>query len=60
MTNLTFNFSANGLDFGNYEGQNQTEAQENFAIDAGYKSWDYMVEQAEENGGNNVEVFEVI
>ena len=54
-----FNFSANGIDFGNYEGADQDAAQEAFAVDAGYKSWAAMVEQAEENGGNNVEVREV-
>ena len=55
----TFNFSANGIDFGNYSGADREAAQEAFAIDAGYKSWAYMIEQAEENGGNNVEVIEV-
>lgn len=57
----TFNFSANGIDFGNYSGADQDEAQENFARDAGYKSWAAMVEQAEEcsSGGNAVEVEEV-
>lgn len=35
----TFNFSANGLDFGNYSGETQEQAQEAFASDAGYKSW---------------------
>lgn len=52
----TYNFSANGLDFGNYEAASQADAQEIFAQDAGYKSWAAMVEQAEEFGGNNVEV----
>lgn len=51
-----FNFSANGLDFGSYEAASQEEAQEIFAQDAGYRSWAAMVEQAEEFGGNNVEV----
>ena len=57
----TFNFSANGIDFGNYQGRNQTEAQEAFATDSGYESWAAMVEQAEEfsSGGNTVEVEEV-
>ena len=57
----TFNFEANGVDFGNYQGRNQNEAQEAFATDAGYESWAAMVEQAEENSrdGNNVEVREI-
>jgi hypothetical protein len=52
----TFNFSANCIDFGNYEAASQEEAQEIFAQDAGYQSWAAMVEQAEEFGGNTVEV----
>ena len=55
----TFNFSANGIDFGDYQGATQEEAQEAFAADAGYLSWAYMVEQAEEFGGNTVEVREI-
>lgn len=55
----TFNFSANGFDFGNYEAASQEEAQELFARDASYQSWAAMVEQAEEFGGNTVEVKEV-
>jgi len=51
-----FNFSANGLDFGDYQAASQEEAQEIFAQDAGYKSWIAMIEQAEEFGGNTVEV----
>jgi hypothetical protein len=56
MNMHTYNFSANGLDFGNYKANSQADAQEIFAQDAGYKSWAEMVEQAEEFGGNNVEV----
>jgi hypothetical protein len=56
MNMNTYNFSANGLDFGNYEAASQEEAQEIFAQDASYRSWAAMVEQAEEFGGNNVEV----
>ena len=57
----TFNFSANGIDFGYYEGATQALAQESFATDAGYQSWAAMVEQAEEvGGGNSVEVREVL
>ena len=55
----TFNFSAGGLDFGEWEAPTKDQAQESFACDAGYKSWAAMVEQAEEFGGNNVEVCEV-
>jgi hypothetical protein len=57
----TYNFTANGIDFGNYIGSTQEDAQESFAIDAGYSSWKAMVEQAEEmsEGGNTVEVEEV-
>lgn len=55
----TFNFSANSIDFGSYAGDNQEQAQEAFAQDAGYTSWVAMVEQAEEFGGNTVEVREI-
>lgn len=54
----TFNFSANGIDFGNYSANSKEAAQEVFAQDAGYTSWAAMVEQAEEFGGNAVEVSE--
>ena len=56
----TYNFSAQGIDFGNYSGTNLAHAQDVFAQDAGYSSWAAMVEQAEEFGGNNVEVKEVL
>lgn len=57
----TFIFSANGIDFGNYSANTVEEAKELFAVDAGYRSWAAMVEQAEElsGGGNVVEVREV-
>lgn len=55
----TFNFSANGIVFGDYSGATQDEAQNVFACDAGYTSWAAMVEQAEEFGGNTVEVREL-
>jgi hypothetical protein len=55
----TFNFSAGGLDFGNWEATTQDQAQELFAIESGYKSWAAMVEMAQEFGGNNVEVIEL-
>ncbi len=56
----TFNFSANAVDFGNFEGADQAAAQEAFASDANYTSWAAMVEQAEEFGGNTVEIREVM
>ena len=55
----TFNFSANGLNFGDYQGSTQEEAQEAFAKDASYSSWSAMIEQAEEFGGNTVKVREI-
>jgi len=55
----TFNFSANGLDFGNWQGETLEAAQETFAGDAGYLSWAAMVEQAEESGGNSVKSIEL-
>jgi len=33
---MKFNFSANGIDFGDYEGDTQESAQDAFAKDAGY------------------------
>jgi hypothetical protein len=56
----TFNFSANGLDFGNYEGETVFHAKENFAQDAGYQSWAAMDAQADEFGGNTVEIHEIL
>jgi len=56
----TFNFSANAVDFGNFEGATQAEAQDKFAADAGYLSWADMCERAEEFGGNTVEIREVM
>lgn len=55
-TTTTFNFSANGINYGNFSASSQEEAQDKFAVAAGYASWAAMVEQAEEFGGNNVEV----
>lgn len=55
-----YNFSAGGIDFGTYEGETVRDAMEAFAIDAGYKSWQAMVDQAVElAGANNVEVREI-
>lgn len=56
----TFNFSANAIDFGNWEGETVNEAVDRFASDAGYMSWDAMVKQAEEFGGNSIEIREVL
>ncbi len=55
----SFNFSAAGLDFGVWAADTQAAAQEKFASDSGYQNWAAMVEQAEEFGGNNVEVHEL-
>ena len=55
-----FNFSANAVDFGTYEGCTLRDAMETFASDGGYRSWDAMVEQANDNGGNSVEIREVL
>lgn len=55
----TFNFSANAVDFGNFVAETQEAAQEAFAAAAGYSSWQSMCEQAEEFGGNNVEIREL-
>jgi hypothetical protein len=54
-----FNFSSNGLDFGEWIADTQEKAQNAFASDAGYKDWADMCERAEEFGGNSVEVKEV-
>ena len=56
---VTFNFSANAADFGNYSADTQARAQDLFARDAGYQSWADMVARAEEFGGNSVEIREV-
>jgi hypothetical protein len=58
--NVTFNFCANACDFGNFSGATQAAAQEAFADAAGYVSWAAMVAQAEETGGNSVEIREVL
>jgi hypothetical protein len=55
---MTYEFSANGIVFGDYSGETLAEAKEAFATDAGYTNWAAMIEQAEENGGNNVEIRE--
>lgn len=55
-----YNFSANGIDFGNYSGSTLRQATEAFAAEAGYTGWDAMVEQAKEYGGNSVEIRELL
>jgi hypothetical protein len=42
----TFNFEANGQDFGEWTAQTQELAQDAFASDAGYKNWGDMCERA--------------
>ena len=54
----TFNFSANAVDFGEWIASTQEQAQDAFAVDAGYRSWSDLCERAEEFGGNTVEVRE--
>jgi hypothetical protein len=63
----TYNFSVNYLDFGNYEvdfgnyeADTQAQAQELFAVDAGYKRWSAMCDHEEEFCGNTIEVREVL
>jgi hypothetical protein len=56
---LTFNFWANDLDFGNWSADSLDQAKEQFASDAGYRSWADMVDQANEFGGDTVEIAEV-
>jgi len=56
---ITYKFHANGLDFGTYIATNENEAKELFAVDAGYKNWQAMIDQAEEFGGNTVEFYEI-
>lgn len=54
-----FNFSANGVDFGDHAGADLPAAMEAFAADSGYKSWAAMTEQAIENSGaGNIEIRE--
>ena len=55
----SYNFSANGTDFGNWSAPDKAQAMEQFADDSGYVSWAAMVADREEFGGNNVEVTEV-
>jgi len=58
MTMKTYEFSANGMVFGDYSGETLDAAKEAFAKDANYTSWSAMAEQAEEHGGNNIEIRE--
>lgn len=55
----TWNFEANGLDFGNWTADTIDAAKDKFASDAGYKDWADMVARADEFGGNTVEIREV-
>jgi hypothetical protein len=55
----TFNFEANGQNFGEWIANTQEQAQDNFASDSGYKNWADMCERADEFGGNTVEVREL-
>ena len=55
----TFNFSANWVDFGEYQGETLDQAKDNFASDAGYKNWCDMTNRANEFGGNTVEIREI-
>ena len=55
----TFNFEANGQDFGEWIANTQEQAQDAFASDSGYKNWADMCERADEFGGNTVEVREL-
>ena len=55
----TFNFEANGIEFGEWIAQTQEQAQDAFASDAGYKNWADMCERADEFGGNTVSVTEL-
>jgi len=41
----TFNFSANWVDFGEWEAETLTQAKDDFASDSGYKNWDDMVDR---------------
>jgi hypothetical protein len=54
----TFNFSANAIDFGEWIAPTKEQAQDAFAIDAGYKNWADMCQRADEFGGNDVQVLE--
>lgn len=57
----TYNFSANGTDFGNYAGDTLKNACEAFSSDAGYASWDAMTRQAIENSGDgDIEIREIL
>lgn len=55
-----FAFEASAREYGTYTAATVEEAKDAFAADAGYGTWAKMVEQAEEFGGNNVRVYEVI
>lgn len=55
----TYNFSANGMNFGDFHGETLRDAMEAFASDAGYSSWDDMTDQAIElSGSGTIEIRE--
>ena len=54
----TYHFHANGIDLGSFAARSLAAAQEAFASDAGYRNWHSMVQQAEEYGGNTVEIIQ--
>jgi hypothetical protein len=55
----SYNFSANGTDFGNWSALDKAQAMEQFADDSGYVSWAAMVADRDEFGGDNIVVAEV-
>jgi len=55
----SYNFSANGTDFGSWSAITQEQAQQFFADDSGYVSWAAMVADRDEFGGDNIVVAEV-
>ena len=55
----SYNFSANGTDFGNWSAPDKAQAMEQFADDSGYVSWAAMVADRDEFGGDNIVVAEV-
>jgi len=54
-----FNFWANWVDFGIYKADTEEEAKNNFASDAGYLSWDDMVNRTAIFGKNEIEFKEM-
>lgn len=54
----TFNFWTNAVDFGEWIAATQEQAQDAFAMDAGYKDWADMCLRTKEFGGNVIQVSE--